>query len=97
MNSNFLILGCRENNVYCLTPAPLPVADTVDFEIHVDRVFKWSAATIAEKEAFVRCLYRYSRCLPKSEQIHFKNGRSDLFEDIQGTSELAAKMNALGG
>lgn len=73
-------------------------ADTPEFEMHLDSLYKWSAVSIAERDSFVRSLYRYARkLLPANDPIRFKNYRSDLFEDLQMSAELAAKLQATDG
>lgn len=53
---------------------------------------------MAERDSFVRSIYRYSKkLLSPNEQVRFKNYRSDLFEDLQMSAELAAKLQATDG
>ncbi|XP_066588427.1 exocyst complex component 1 [Prorops nasuta] len=45
--------------------------DSMDLELHIDKVYKWSATTVQERRTFISNLYTYSCSLPQRPE--FKN------------------------
>lgn len=83
---------CTDKTIWCI------FAETPEFQMHLDSLYKWSATNLAERDSFARSIYRYSKkLLSPNEQVRFKNYRSDLFEDLQMSAELAAKLQATDG
>ncbi|XP_065184544.1 exocyst complex component 1-like [Sycon ciliatum] len=70
--------------------------DTPEFDLHFDKVYRWVASSLADKNSFINCVWklchRYLRRVP-----HFTNVNSDRLEDhtettesIHGTASAAA-------
>ena len=53
--------------------------DSTDMELHIDKVYKWSATASQERRAFISNLYTYSCALPQRPE--FKNIPKDWLID----------------
>ncbi|XP_015592051.1 exocyst complex component 1 [Cephus cinctus] len=53
--------------------------DSLDLELHIDKVYKWSATTAQERRTFISNLYTYSCSLP--QRPTFKNIPKDWLMD----------------
>ncbi|KAE8629606.1 hypothetical protein XENTR_v10000543 [Xenopus tropicalis] len=62
------------------------VKENPDFDLHFDKVYKWVASSIAEKNAFISCLWKLNqRYLRK--KIDFANVSSQLLEESVPSGE----------
>ncbi|XP_012811833.2 exocyst complex component 1 isoform X1 [Xenopus tropicalis] len=62
------------------------VKENPDFDLHFDKVYKWVASSIAEKNAFISCLWKLNqRYLRK--KIDFANVSSQLLEELPKVAE----------
>ncbi|KAK1136652.1 hypothetical protein K0M31_001196 [Melipona bicolor] len=59
--------------------------DSVDIELHIDKIYKWSVTTIQERRTFISNLYTYSCNLAQRPQ--FKNIPKELLIDPSSLKE----------
>lgn len=74
--------------------------DVPEFELHFDKVYKWVASSIAEKNAFILSLWKMSQ-MYLVQKIEFSNLQPSILEEIVGSgaeSEQAAQQSEeMGG
>lgn len=60
--------------------------DSAEFDLHFDKVYKWQARSVQERNDFLRCLYRLCvHYAPQQERPHFENVPRTLLEDDDRT------------
>lgn len=59
--------------------------DSLDLELHIDKVYKWTATYAQERSTFVRNLYTYSCSMPQRPE--FKNIPNDWMIDPASLKE----------
>lgn len=59
--------------------------DVPEFELHFDKVYKWVASSIAEKNAFILSLWKLSQ-MYLVQKIEFSNLQPSILEEIVGSA-----------
>ncbi|KAH7939148.1 hypothetical protein HPB52_007579 [Rhipicephalus sanguineus] len=69
-------------------------ADSAEFDLHFDKVYRWQAKNIQERNDFLRCLYRLCvHYVPQQQRPRFENVPKALLED-DGRAQLLEKVVA---
>ncbi|XP_076310554.1 exocyst complex component Sec3 isoform X2 [Tachypleus tridentatus] len=69
--------------------------NTADFDLHLEKVYKWTASNVAEKLAFISCLWKLcAQHLPR-QKPSFVNIPKTLLEETVSTSEGGAPAHHL--
>lgn len=56
--------------------------DSAEFDLHFDKVYKWQAVNVQERNDFLRCLYRLcAHYAPHQQRPRFENVPKTLLED----------------
>ncbi|CAN0345301.1 unnamed protein product [Lampetra fluviatilis] len=73
-----------------------PVKESAEFELHLDKVYKWVASSVADKHGFVSCLWKLNqRYLRK--KIEFVGIDPALLEEASGLGEGGGVSGGPGG
>ncbi|XP_064489589.1 exocyst complex component 1-like [Ornithodoros turicata] len=56
-------------------------ADTAEFDLHFDKVYKWQAVSIPERNAFLKCLWRLCTHYVLQQRPRFENFPKGLLEE----------------
>ncbi|XP_032832803.1 exocyst complex component 1 isoform X2 [Petromyzon marinus] len=73
-----------------------PVKESAEFELHLDKVYKWVASSVADKHGFVSCLWKLNqRYLRK--KIEFVGINPALLEEASGLGEGGGVSGGPGG
>uniref|UniRef100_A0A8D0BYA8 Exocyst complex component 1 n=1 Tax=Salvator merianae TaxID=96440 RepID=A0A8D0BYA8_SALMN len=66
------------------------IKENPEFDLHFDKVYKWVASSIAEKNTFISCLWKLNQRYIR-KKIDFINVSSQLLEVVDEYQELSAR------
>ncbi|EEC10565.1 exocyst complex component sec3, putative, partial [Ixodes scapularis] len=72
--------------------------DTAEFDLHFDKVYKWQAVSVQERNDFLRCLYRLcAHYAPHQQRPRFEHVPKSVLEEDDAASRVVVPDKATGG
>lgn len=68
---------------------------TSEFDLHFEKVYKWVASSVADKNAFIKCLWKFCNYLPRQKPT-FINISKDLLQDQDTSAKLGVVTPQIG-
>ncbi|XP_054712659.1 LOW QUALITY PROTEIN: exocyst complex component 1-like [Uloborus diversus] len=68
---------------------------TCEFDLHFEKVYKWTAESVSEKNAFIKCLWKFCNYLPRQKPT-FLNISKDLLQDQDSTPKMGVITPQIG-
>uniref|UniRef100_A0A8D0DNS9 Exocyst complex component 1 n=1 Tax=Salvator merianae TaxID=96440 RepID=A0A8D0DNS9_SALMN len=70
------------------------IKENPEFDLHFDKVYKWVASSIAEKNTFISCLWKLNQRYIR-KKIDFINVSSQLLEELPKVTEVVDEYQEL--
>uniref|UniRef100_A0A2L2Y966 Exocyst complex component 1 n=1 Tax=Parasteatoda tepidariorum TaxID=114398 RepID=A0A2L2Y966_PARTP len=68
---------------------------TAEFDLHFEKVYKWIASSVQEKNAFIKCLWKFCSHLPRQKPT-FINIPKDLLQDQVTSPKIGTVTPQIG-
>lgn len=68
---------------------------TGEFDLHFEKVYKWVASSVADKNSFIKCLWKFCNYLPRQKPT-FINISKDLLQDQDSTAKMGVVTPQIG-